>query len=54
VPDGKQGHAIVINIGVGFSPAITLSYNFNLQGCGGLLALNRTMDVDRLRPACRT
>src|SRR5205823_969643 len=43
------GFALYININVTFSPYITLPYNFNLQGCGGLLALNRTMDVEALR-----
>jgi hypothetical protein len=47
IPGG--GFALYINIGVVFSPAIQLPYNFNLSGCGGLLALNRTMDVEALR-----
>jgi hypothetical protein len=53
MPDGSDGYALFINIGVTFSPAITLPYNFNLRGCGGLLALNRTMDVEALRTGLR-
>ena len=54
LPGGKKGYALFINIGVTFSPAITLPYNFNLQGCGGLLALNRSMDVEALRSGLKT
>jgi hypothetical protein len=54
LPDGKPGYAFFINIGVTFSPPITLPYNFNLRGCGGLLALNRTMDVEALRSGLKT
>jgi hypothetical protein len=54
LPGGKkEGYALFVNIGVTFSPAITLPYNFNLQGCGGLLAVNRTMDVEALRSGLR-
>src|SRR5262249_21277956 len=47
------GFALFINIGVTFSPPITLPYNFNLQGCGGLCAVNRTMDTEALRAGLR-
>ncbi len=53
LPGGKKGFALFINIGVTFSPPITLPYNFNLQGCGGLCAVNRTMDTDALRAGLR-
>jgi hypothetical protein len=39
----------LINVGVTFSPPIRLPYNFNLSRCGGLLALNRAMDIEVLR-----
>src|SRR6266550_1113896 len=54
LPGNKPGFALFINIGVTFSPPITLPYNFNLRGCGGLLALNRTMDVEALRSGLKT
>jgi hypothetical protein len=53
LPGGRRGYALFVNIGVTFSPPITLPYNFNLQGCGGLLALNRTMDIEALRSGLR-
>lgn len=49
----KDNFALFINIGVTFSPPITLPYNFNLQGCGGLCAVNRTMDTEALRSGLR-
>ena len=49
----KQGFALFINIGVTFSPPIALPYNFSLQGCGGLCAVNRTMDTEALRSGLR-
>jgi hypothetical protein len=49
LPGGRKGYALIVNIGITFSPPLTLPYNFNLQGCGGLLALNRTTNVERLR-----
>jgi hypothetical protein len=48
LPSGN-GYALFLNIGVTFSPVIQLPYNFNLSGCGGLLAINRTFDVEAMR-----
>ena len=53
LPGGKKGFALFINIGVTFNPSITLPYLFYLSGCGGLCAVNRTMDTEALRSGLR-
>lgn len=49
LPGGKKGFSMLVNIGVTFSPPITLPYNFTLSGVGGLIGVNRSMSVDALR-----
>jgi hypothetical protein len=53
LPDGSKGFALLIIIGVTFSPAIQLSFGFVLSAVGGLLAINRRMDVEVLRSGLR-
>jgi hypothetical protein len=45
MPDGSDGFSLLINIGVTFDPPIQLSMGFTLAGVGGLIGLNRTMDI---------
>lgn len=49
MPDGSDGFSMLVNIGVTFSPAITLPYYFKLIGVGGTIGINRSMSVDALR-----
>ena len=49
LPDGRPGFALLIIITAeGFTP-IQLGMGFSLTGIGGLLALNRTIDVEAVR-----
>ena len=49
LPDGRPGFALLLIITAeGFTP-IQLGMGFVLTGIGGLLALNRTIDVDAVR-----
>jgi hypothetical protein len=49
MPDGSEGFALLINIGATFNPPIQLSLSFNLSGVGGLIGVNRSMEIDALR-----
>jgi hypothetical protein len=48
---GGRPYTLLVFLAVRFSPPIQLPFNFKLVAFGGLLALNRTMDVDALRDA---
>jgi hypothetical protein len=52
MPDGRPGFSLLIIITAEFSP-IQLGLGFTLNGVGGLLGLNRTADVERLRTGVR-
>lgn len=49
MPDGSKGFSMLINIGVIFSPPIQLVMGFTLSGVGGLVGINRSMQIDVLR-----
>ncbi|MBN2385580.1 MAG: hypothetical protein JXB85_01070 [Anaerolineales bacterium] len=49
MPDGSDGFSMLINICVEFNPPIDLSYGFTLSGVGGLIGVNRTMNVEALQ-----
>jgi hypothetical protein len=53
LPDGSRGFSLLIIITATFPP-IQLGFGFNLAGLGGLLGLNRTMNVQALRAGART
>lgn len=53
MPDGSDGFSLLILITAEFSP-VQLGFGFTLIGVGGLLGLNRTMDVEALRIGLRT
>ncbi|WP_028048810.1 DUF6603 domain-containing protein [Cellulomonas sp. URHD0024] len=53
LPDGSRGFSLLVIITATFPP-IQLGFGFNLSGLGGLLGLNRTMNVQALRDGART
>lgn len=52
LPDGSSGYSLLIVITSEFNP-VQLGLGFTLNGVGGLLGLNRTADVERLRRGLR-
>ncbi len=52
-PDGSKGFSLLIIITAEFPP-IQLSFGFTLNAVGGILALNRTMNLEALREGVRT
>lgn len=48
MPDGSKGFSLLIIITAEFTP-LQLGMGFTLNGVGGLLGLNRTINTDRLR-----
>jgi hypothetical protein len=48
LPGGQRGYALLIALGATF-PGIEIGLGFALTGVGGLIALNRRVDVDVLR-----
>lgn len=53
LPDGSRGFSLLIILTATFPP-IQLGFGFNLAGLGGLLGLNRTMNVQALRDGARS
>ncbi|MEU1973488.1 DUF6603 domain-containing protein [Microbacterium sp. NPDC019599] len=53
-PDGSPGFSLLMLITVTLPVPIPLGYGFFFSGAGGLLGLNRGMDVDRIRDGLRT
>jgi hypothetical protein len=53
MPDGSKGFALLILVTAEFTP-IQLGFGFTLNGVGGLLALNRTLETEALRTGVRT
>jgi hypothetical protein len=53
-PDGSKGFSLIVIITAEFSPGFQLGYGFTLNGVGGLLGLNRTMNIDALREGVET
>ena len=52
MPNGSAGFSLLIIISAEFTP-VQLGLGFTLNGVGGLLGLNRTANVDRLRTGLR-
>jgi uncharacterized protein DUF6603 len=52
LPDGSPGFSLLVIIAVEL-PSIQLGFGFTLNGIGGLLGVNRRMDVDALRAGVR-
>jgi len=53
-PDGSEGFALLILIAITFPVPIPLGYGFFFAGAGGLLGINRGVDLDRLRLGLRS
>ncbi len=47
-PDGSSGFSLLAIISVEFNPGIQLGFGFTLIGVGGLVGLNRSVDLDAL------
>ncbi|RPH75598.1 hypothetical protein EHM76_01285, partial [bacterium] len=54
MPDGSKGFSLLIIISVEFGTGIQLSFGFTLLGLGGILGLNRTMNLQALTEGVRT
>ena len=48
-PDGTQGFSLLIIVAAQFTPGIALGMGFFLSGLGGMLGINRTINVPALR-----
>ena len=48
MPDGSKGFSFVAIVAVEFTPGIQLGFGFTLLGVGGLIGLNRSMDLDAI------
>jgi hypothetical protein len=53
MPNGASGFALLLILTAEFMPPFQLGFGFTLSGIGGLMGLNRTMNVDRLRDGVR-
>jgi Family of unknown function (DUF6603) len=53
MPDGSPGFSMLISVNVKFSPEIQLSMGFTLSALGGLIGINRTMDLTVLEKRFR-
>jgi hypothetical protein len=54
MPDGSPGFSLLIIITAEFGAGIQLGFGFTLLGMGGLLGLNRTMNLEALMLGVRT
>jgi len=54
MPDGSSGFSLLIIITAEFAPPMQLGWGFVLMGVGGLLGLNRTVDLQTLALGVRT
>lgn len=48
-PDGSKGFSLLLIINVQFTPGIALGMGFFITGLGGLIGINRTIDVEAMR-----
>lgn len=53
-PDGSTGFSLLAVISVEFNPGIQLGFGFTLVGVGGLVGLNRGVDLDALAAGGRS
>jgi hypothetical protein len=54
MPDGSKGFSLLIIMSVEFGTGIQLSFGFTLLAVGGLLGLNRTMNLQALAEGIRS
>ncbi len=54
MPDGSKGFSMVIIITAEFGSGIQLGFGFTLLGVGGILGINRIVNIDPLKDGVRT
>ena len=54
LPGGQPGFSLLVVITAEFSPGFQLGYGFTLIGVGGIVGLNRMMQIDALLAGVRT
>ena len=54
MPDGSKGFAFIAIIAVEFSPGVQLGFGFTLLGVGGLVGLNRSMNLEAMAQGARS
>lgn len=54
MPDGSEGFSLLIVVTAEFGSPIQLGFGFTLVGLGGLLGLNRTMNLEEMAEGVRT
>jgi hypothetical protein len=54
MPDGSEGFSFLAIISVEFTPGIQLGFGFTLIGVGGLVGLNRSMNLDALASGAKS
>ena len=54
MPDGSKGFSMLIIITVEFGTGIQLGFGFTLLGVGGILGVNRIVNIDPLKDGIRT
>lgn len=53
-PDGTPGFSLMLIVSVQFNPGIALGMGFFLNGLGGMIGINRTINTDALRASVKT
>ena len=54
MPDNSKGFSLLVIMSVEFSPGIQLGFGFTFLGIGGILGLNRTVELEVLAQGIRT
>jgi hypothetical protein len=54
LPDGSDGFSLLVIISAEFGTPFQLGFGFTLNAVGGLLGLNRTMELERIAQGIRT
>ena len=54
MPDGSDGFSLLIILSAEFGTPFQLGFGFTLNAVGGLLGLNRTMELERIAEGVRT
>ncbi|GHJ43620.1 hypothetical protein Cs7R123_09620 [Catellatospora sp. TT07R-123] len=54
MPDGRPGFSLLVVINAQFPKPIPLGFGFNLAAVGGIVGVNRAVNVDRMRSGLRS
>src|SRR5690606_34899164 len=54
LPDGSKGFSLLIIVSAEFGTPFQLGFGFTLNALGGLLGVNRTMELERIAEGIRT